>query len=360
MGAPLERVVKLKPRLTDAILFLATAVSTALLSGKRLVPPGDLIELSAGLSPIVWLCACALLFSNPRSGYRLALLAGLMILPWFVQGELSQDTWNSWVTLNDRSSQLMPQEVQADVQTHLALARLKILCGTLLVTAGSCSLIRLVPPRWTLQQRPLHLRACPPYVMGLIGLLVWFVCSATPYQIPAFDHPWNAVIRVLHVEKHGLSLTETAVVGYRDGRAYIRRSDRRLFQYSFNQTVAMTALARTSPSSIEQVATLVQSQKLWSLKTPIPTSLRSWNAEGWYVVLKDTRILTFTGAQPPKELTDFFREVESLPLRETQSFANRDVCFGFCYDPLAALGFEVLPQRERLLKSNSLGLAGSL
>ena len=35
-----------------------------------------------------------------------------------------------------------------------------------------------------------------------------------------------------------------------------------------------------------------------------------------------------------------------------------DVCLGFCYDPVAALGFTILPQRKRLLATSSFVQAG--
>ena len=40
-----------------------------------------------------------------------------------------------------------------------------------------------------------------------------------------------------------------------------------------------------------------------------------------------------------------------------KAFAVRDVCLGFCYDPVAALGFSVLQQRRRLLSRSAAGSA---
>ena len=80
-----------------------------------------------------------------------------------------------------------------------------------------------------------------------------------------------------------------------------------------------------------------------------------WNAEGWFIVLKDSRVLAFTseyGTSPPREITALFHEIEQLPASSERQFEVRDVCLGFCYDPVAALGFTVLSQRTRLLDAN--------
>jgi DNA-directed RNA polymerase specialized sigma24 family protein len=72
----------------------------------------------------------------------------------------------------------------------------------------------------------------------------------------------------------------------------------------------------------------------------MPAALRSWNAEGWYVVLQDSRLLAFTSeyrTTPPKEITDLFEEMEKLPASQEEAFVLRDVCLGFCYDPVAGL-----------------------
>ena len=117
----------------------------------------------------------------------------------------------------------------------------------------------------------------------------------------------------------------------------------------------MTGLAETSPATIERARAFVRSPALWKLRTPPARALRSWNADGWYVVLKDSRILTFTskfGTAPPKEVTELFHEIENVQFSGESRSVVRDVCFGFCYDPLAGLGFAVLRQRTRLLSRN--------
>jgi hypothetical protein len=104
------------------------------------------------------------------------------------------------------------------------------------------------------------------------------------------------------------------------------------------------------------VGALVQSPALWKLRTQPAKALWSWNAEGWFVVLKDSRLPAFTseyGTAPPQEITSLFHEIEQLPASSEERFDVSDVCLGFCYDPLAALGFPVLSQRRRLLMSTN-------
>lgn len=69
--------------------------------------------------------------------------------------------------------------------------------------------------------------------------------------------------------------------------------------------------------------------------------LRSWNDDGWYIDGEDNGPEVYTtgnGATPPQEIVDIFDELEKIPrARETQS-DRKDVCLGFCYDPLSGLG----------------------
>jgi hypothetical protein len=41
---------------------------------------------------------------------------------------------------------------------------------------------------------------------------------------------------------------------------------------------------------------------------------------------------------PPQEVTDLFDELEKVPRTNESSEDRKDVCLGFCYDPLSGLG----------------------
>lgn len=125
----------------------------------------------------------------------------------------------------------------------------------------------------------------------------------------------------------------------RDGRFTRWWEDRRLFQYRFEGHTAGGILNRAAS---EQVNSIVSSPALRTLHTPPARLLRSWNAEGWYIVLRDERLLAFTTENrmaPPHEITDLLREIENLPTHENGHGPVQDICLGLCYGPVAALGF---------------------
>jgi hypothetical protein len=311
------------------------------------------VGLASKASVFLFFCACVLVFSRPRIGYGVGLFAGLIALPWFVLSE--RLLGNSWIFLNYEAP------VRSDSGLFLTFVKIKVLSVALIVTAAACASLRLLPARLSVRGHPLRRRTWPAFAVGLLVMTTWFLASVTPYSVPGFDHVQRAELRILHVQKRGLHFQETAVVEFKDGRAFVVRSRRRLFQYRFVGTVAMTALA-TSPDTLERARGFVQSPELGRLPTMVPNALRSWNAEGWYVVLKDSRLLAFTTESrttPPKEVTDLFYEVERLPALDESSFAVRDVCLGFCYDPVAALGFSLPQQRTRLLSLNASQNASS-
>lgn len=49
------------------------------------------------------------------------------------------------------------------------------------------------------------------------------------------------------------------------------------------------------------------------------------------------------------EVTELFEQLDKLPPSHEQPSAVRDVCLGFCYGPVAALGFVQMKDRTRLL-----------
>ena len=130
-------------------------------------------------------------------------------------------------------------------------------------------------------------------------------------------------------------------------RAYIEMEDSsligvkdRLFHFGW-QTQGVSGATATLLH--DRATALVNSPELRNLHAAPTGQLWSWNAEGWYVVLKDRRLFAFTSeyqTTPPREITDLFNEIQGLPESERRSWAVRDVCLGFCYGPVAALGFQ--------------------
>jgi hypothetical protein len=349
-------------KLTTALLLLCTGVSVG--CAFLAIPDGPFsgstsawdrpLQIAANSAPLLLLCACIVVFFRPRLGYSLGLVAGAMALPWYIQTEISLAPFNSWIFLNYEGP------VISEGGGNLTFVKLKILSAALIVISVACGSLRSLPSSWSFRGKPIRRRTWPIIAVGFITMAVWFACSVTPYSVPDFDHSARAEIRILHVQKRGLRFEETRVSELRDGRVWLLRDSRSLFQYRFEVRVAMAALGQ-SPAAYARVRALVQSPDLWNMRTAAPKPLRSWNAEGWYVVLKDSRLLAFTtqdGTTPPETITDLFREIEQLPASEQRNSAIRDVCLGFCYDPVAALGFTILPQRKRLLATSSFVEAG--
>jgi len=335
------------PKLTAVVLFLLTGASllSQLLEGP-LYP--SLLAIAAIASPLVFLCACVVVFFRPRLGYGLGLAAGLIALGWFVGTERTLEGWNhgnSWLLLN------YPGPPAAG--WPLGFAHLRILSVALILISLACASLRLFPSRWSLRGSPLRRCTWPAFAFGFLVLAVWFVRSVTPYCVTTITDVIEPEVRILHVQKRGLHIHETTVTAYRDGKVFVVRHDRRLFQYRFE------GRATLSLAPFQRVRPFVQSTGLWKLRTPVPEVLRSWNADGWYVVLQDSRLLAFTSEfrrKPPKEVTDLFQELEKLPASQEQPFVLRDVCLGFCYDPVAALGFDELGLRARLLSRSASGV----
>ena len=296
----------------DAGLFLCAGLSIASL----FILQFDFLGLDwrnregivAAASSLGYLCAAALVVSRPGKGYLLGSIAGIVALSLFIRREWTEG-WSSWVFLNMGDAAYFRGNTPA-------AAKMRIVAPILVVLAvGLCLFQRR---RWI------------GFVVAAVVVGAWFGYSATPYRVIGYNHGTQAETRILHVQKRGLTYHETAVAAYRIGRAWVFQHDRRLFQYQFEQRVS----AIWSENQAERIAKLAAFRKV---RTGPAKRLWAWNAEGWYVVLNDSRVLFFE--TPPDEVKALFDELKRLPSREQNTFQVRDVCLGFCYDPLAALGF---------------------
>lgn len=341
MGSLWEARRELTPKLTIAGLFLlCTAVSIAYAFLR--IPDGyvgstggrPLADVAAIAGAVAFLCACGLVFSRPGLSYGLGLFAGLIALAWLVWTEVSLYPESSWICLNT-AVEAFPED-----REFLAFTKLRILSVALIVITMVCSALRLLPARLLLRKSPLCRRTWPAFAIGFLVLALWLFHSATPYRVPLIVDAPPAEFRILHIEKRGLRFHEIGVSAYRDRRFWVWRNDRRLFQYRFEPRVVEGLMPQTA---YEHAQALVKSPELWKLHTPPAKALRSWNAEGWYVVVKDSRLFVFTSeyrTAPPPEVTNLFHEIEKLPATRHSSFVARDICLGFCYGPVAALGFQ--------------------
>ena len=223
----------------------------------------------------------------------------------------------------------------------------------LIATSISCSALRLLPASVLRRNAPLSRRTWPAIAVGILALAVWLPHSAMPWMLPGIVDGISPELCVLHVEKRGLRFREISVKAARDGRFSVSRYDRRLFQYRFQTPLKYGVVPQITHVQADDPA---HSLALRSLHTAPPIALRSWNAEGWYVALAGSPLLAFTseyGTTPPREVRDILELIETLPGIEQLSFAVQDVCLGFCYDPVAALGFRFSNQRCHTLPSGN-------
>jgi hypothetical protein len=199
-------------------------------------------------------------------------------------------------------------------------------------------MLRLLPVRWTLRKKSVGQHNWPAIAAGFLVLGVWLCHAGTPYQIPVIADEVTPEFRILRVEKRGLRFHETAILAYRNGEVWISRNERKLFQYKFDTQAFYGVMPH------KQVEAFKTSVELLTLR-PMPVlMLHSWDAEGWYLVGK-SKILAFTSENqtaPPRLVVDMFSEIEKLPVVATRTVRGRDVCLGFCYGPMAALGFEYM------------------
>jgi hypothetical protein len=298
-----------------------------------------LTQIAAMASSLVFLLAGVRVFYDPRSGYVLGLLGGFLALPWFVRLELSfgYRFTNSWIALN------LPDGGYRGANDFLVFAKCKIVAVALTIIVVISSALHLLPASWTFRNSPIRERTWPAFATCFLALAIWYGTSVTPYRIPYIvDAVWPE-LEILHVEKHGIQFREVGISAARNSEFYIWRNNRRWFQYRFGTSTGRG----TIPNDIRpRMPAVLQSLQLRSFQTLTATALRSWNDEGWYVLMGRSRVYAFTkGTPPPREVAELFYEIENLPATESWQGDLKDVCLGFCYDPLAGLGFMFVNDR---------------
>jgi len=336
--------------MTVAVLNFCTAAALITLFSRD---PSEYLWGLKGFSilagAVAFLGACVLVFVKPRLGYAICLAAGAMVLSVFVRSQIAREPYNSWIALNFSSPTYM------EMSSALLFVKLELLSVVLLVTSTVCAALRLVPARLHLGKPPLRECTWPALAVSFLILAAWFVHSVTLYRVPFIADGGPATLRMLHVQKRGLNFHENAIWVVRNRAFGITRTDRRLFQYDF---VSSTARGVLSQEVYDHMSAMLLSPDLLKLHTPPATTLWSWNADGWYLVLDDSRQFAFTtelGNGPPQAVIELFREIKKLHAGRERSFTQRDVCMGFCYGPAAAMGI-VYPNQGvfRLTRSTSL------
>ncbi len=281
------------------------------------------------------LAAVSLLFISPRLGYATAALAGVLGLYWFFRLELGNfPAINSWIALN------LPDTTGSLKETQLRLGY-----GISLIFSTVCAGCALFPASWYLGGRPVreHVGLTLAVAFGIVAF--WYFRSISPYRVPVFSDGPSPELAILYVEKHGLQFHETGVSVYRNGEYYYSRDERKLFQHKF---VVQGGSGVLTPKLLSQVKELADSQEIRDLDIGPSKPMRSWRAGGWYVSSRRKgEVATFTtenGKEPPKEFVHLFQQLLTQASWK-QLPAEKDVCFGFCYDSLAVLHMANLNDR---------------
>ncbi len=294
-------------------------------------PYSDVIErivaFGGFVSPVILAAASVAIFSRRRLGYVVGLIGTALAWPYFVHQEHGYLRGaNSWNMLNVPDNVFAGREV-----TYLKLTIVTIL---MLVVATVCSLVRLCPVRWSIKTVPVGDRIWPVLAASFAISAAWFVSAATPYTVPGYRPGISAEISIGYVEKRGFHFHETRISVFRDGKAVITQEERKPLRY---RSQGVTKRIVLDLERLHRVLDLVRSPEFDALRTARETSPRQWNSETWYIY-KTGSILIYSSVdktEPPKEIVDLFHEVEALAATDGwQSTASKDVCLGFCYDPI--------------------------
>jgi len=219
-------------------------------------------------------------------------------------------------------------------------AQLTLLAVALLVFATIVAVLRLLPANWQFRKSPVSERTWPAFGVTFFILAAWFYQSVMPYRIPgALDYADYPIFQILHVEKRGLQFHETAISVSRRNSFSISGNDRRLFQYRFQQKDANGEML---PALMQRVLAIVHSPDFANRDSTVIRPVRTWNADAWYVRVETSGVHSYTfetATTPPPAIVELFHDLQAAPrFPGTRSSVMKDVCLGFCYDPLSGLG----------------------
>lgn len=331
--------------LTVLVYLLAALADTWLLISRQpLNQPSTFEAVLCVLAAVFFALGAVLVSLRPHFAHACA-ATGVVALPWIYRTTLQGNIYvNWWIVFNVPDRELR-------MYNGLGTAKLAIVGVVLIVFAVATGIMRLLPEDWVLRKKVL--REPWPAVAATCCLVgIWFTQSVIPYRIPgARDYSSWPVLQILHVQKRGLQFHEMCVkVWARRGvpeSVSFSSNDRRLFEYRFEQK---TAYAELSKPLGECVAAVIQSSRSAKSNRDLVTPLRRWNDEGWYVTGEEVALQAYTKENeftPPQEVVDLFDELENAPRTGGSSQDRKDVCLGFCYDPLSGLGWLYANQRCR-------------
>lgn len=292
------------------------------------------------LGPFALLGSALLSRRRSRLAYILAVVGAALPLPWIFMTE-SRGYRNSWISMNASWN-------DPDPFRYMRYSQLRILCVALLLSTLIWSATRLLPSRWQLRNRPINRRTWPAIAIAFAFIACWFATFAFPYRQPVIVDGVQPELSILQVKKDGISFHETRISVYHNSRYFVVRNDRKLFRYSFVETVDEGFLTEDLRTKLKATQALPELKRT---KGEAPRALRAWHGEGWYTEMDSFRITAFTtenATSPSAALKSFFHDLERAPsIGPSSQYEVRDVCLGFCYDPKAGLGDRAENQRCR-------------
>lgn len=327
----------MQPRIPTAFIYLLAAVADAwlLLWHQPLNQPSLFSAVLGFLAAVLFILAAGF-WSRRQHFANICAVAGVVALPWIYTTTLRGNIYvNQWIIFNVPDKELR-------FYNGLARAELTILAVLLIFLGIGIAILRLLPSRCLFRSIPFRDRTWPAVGASFCLIAIWYSQSVMPYRIPgALDYSDWPILQILHIQKHGLQFHETCVKvwGYRGAPNSVSLSwnDRRQLKYRFQQRSAPIEVSGTLG---QRLTALIHSLKTVKSNREAITPLRRWEDEAWYIAGEgEWRVYARENhSTPPQEVVDLFHELEKLPRTQETSQDRKDVCLGFCYDPLAALG----------------------
>lgn len=310
---------------TTATLLMWPCLLLDSLAGRNLGLYG-LASLACVPALLGFTIAADTVFLRPIFGYRAGLAAAIFAWPYSVLREMSYPYGgNSWTMFN------LPGDPHG--APELIYAKISIFLGVFVIVSTITSLLRLCPASWTLKGVPIRSRTWLAFTLSFVVVVAWFAHSVTPYRVPTETGGLSPEIRVVHLVKKGLHLSETRISVMRDGRFYISCDIREPMQYQSDGELFRGFVPRERSQQILDFVRVPEFKVSGSSLRDLP---RRWNSDAWYVDGERVPFVVFSAATntaPPKELVDWFNEMKGLPKEKDGNFTTRDVCLGFCYEP---------------------------
>jgi len=292
------------------------------------------------VTPLLLVFGGGAILYKPVLAHAIALSA-FVSAPWMWRYVIEDSgLGNVWTVFNDPGDEFARFSYSQRVSAALAIVAIALLCVAVAIAA-----LRLLPSNWRIRNLRLRDRTWPAFAVAVIVLAVWFSEDVMPYRIPgAVDYSSWPMLQILHVQKHGLKFHDRCVrVSGREGQPQtvsFTEDDRRLFEYRFQQRGASGG--QLAKPLVEQVKSLLGAEARRQETLDLVEPVRAWNADNWYLLKEGHSVKIYgsvNGVSPPPEIVHLFQDLNALPRSSHYQAELRDVCMGFCFDPLSAMGF---------------------